>query len=163
MIQIGRFGTGVLNIENGALVRTSDDLLIANGAGSQGTVNIGGEMLGQPAELDVAVIVDVGAVGPGEINLAAGGRLTASRLNVRPNATVNMTGGELILNQLDTGGAGGGGAFNMTGGRLHVANVFGDLVHSGGVVAPGASPGTTDVTGNYDQSAGGASRSNWAD
>lgn len=51
---------------------------------------------------------------------------------------------------------GGTAAFNFTGGTLAVGTFIGNLVNNGGILAPGASPGTTVVQGNYTQGAAGA-------
>ena len=45
-----------------------------------------------------------------------------------------------------------GNTFNFTGGTLAVDNFNGNLVNNGGTLAPGSSPGTTHITGNYSQS-----------
>jgi T5SS/PEP-CTERM-associated repeat protein len=47
-----------------------------------------------------------------------------------------------------------GGTFAFTGGTLHVNTFHGNLNNSGGTLAPGTSPGTTIVNGDYRQSAG---------
>jgi autotransporter-associated beta strand protein len=47
-----------------------------------------------------------------------------------------------------------GGLFDFSGGRLSVANVVGDLVNDGGILAPGNSSGTTAITGDFSQSSG---------
>ena len=50
-----------------------------------------------------------------------------------------------------------GGAFDLLGGSLFgVQTVIGDLNNLGGNVAPGLSPGTLTVSGNYTQGPGGA-------
>jgi hypothetical protein len=64
---------------------------------------------------------------------------------------VNLTGGSLSAASIQHTD---GGVFSFTGGTLHVGTFTGNLVNSGGVLAPGASPGTTTVAGNYTQSSG---------
>jgi hypothetical protein len=65
--------------------------------------------------------------------------------------TLNLSGGELRTPLVLKGA---GGAFNFAGGTLHADVVNFDLVNNGGTLAPGTSPGTTAVNGNYTQTAG---------
>jgi T5SS/PEP-CTERM-associated repeat protein len=44
-----------------------------------------------------------------------------------------------------------GGSFNFLGGTLHVDQFIGDLVNQGGTLAPGHSPGSTTLHGDYTQ------------
>ena len=48
----------------------------------------------------------------------------------------------------------GGGQFQMTSGTLHVGIYNGNLTNTGGQLAPGHSPGSTTIIGNYTQRAG---------
>lgn len=70
------------------------------------------------------------------------------------NGTFNMQGGTLTAGTIDSVNA-GVSAFNFTGGTLAVGTFIGNLVNNGGTLAPGASPGTTLVNGNYTQIAAG--------
>jgi hypothetical protein len=62
-----------------------------------------------------------------------------------------MNGGVVTTGSFTRSGA---GVFNFTGGVLHATTFNGNLVNSGGTLAPGTSPGTTTVNGNYTQSSG---------
>ena len=48
------------------------------------------------------------------------------------------------------------GAFHFLGGTLTVGTFNGDLIQQGGTLAPGNTPGTTDVIGDYTIQAGGS-------
>ncbi len=111
-----------------------------------------------------------------------GGSLTTNTIDLQANANFNQTSGvnnvsdTLILDisrstgDSDSGSrytltdgtlnAGnievrGSSAFNFNGGRLAVDNFTGNLVNNGGTLAPGNSPGTTQVNGNYTQAVDG--------
>jgi hypothetical protein len=61
-----------------------------------------------------------------------------------------MGGGDILFT-----GTSSGTDFDFTGGILTNVDVFdADLIQNGGTLAPGASPGTMIITGNYDQWAG---------
>lgn len=64
----------------------------------------------------------------------------------------NLQGGTLNVNVLKKGA---NGQFNFTGGRLNADTVQFDLTNNGGTLAPGNSPGLTEITGNYVQTAAG--------
>jgi hypothetical protein len=69
--------------------------------------------------------------------------------------TYDLQGGTLTAGTIDTVNA-GSAAFSFTGGTLAVGTFIGDLANNGGILAPGASPGTTVVQGDYTQGATGA-------
>ncbi len=60
----------------------------------------------------------------------------------------NLQGGTLNVGVLCKGST---GQFNFTGGTLHASTVAFDLIHNGGVLAPGNSVGMTTIQGNYQQ------------
>lgn len=62
--------------------------------------------------------------------------------------TYNLSGGALESNRMVLNSD---GIFNFTGGSLAVNNFTGNLVNKGGTLAPGKSPGTTTVDGDYTQ------------
>lgn len=70
------------------------------------------------------------------------------------NGTYNLQGGKLQAGTIDTVNAGTAN-FNFTGGTLAVGTFIGNLANNGGTLAPGASPGTTLVQGDYTQGATG--------
>lgn len=71
------------------------------------------------------------------------------------DGTYNLQGGQLIAGVIDAV-TDGNATFNFTGGTLAVGTFIGNLVNNGGILAPGASPGTTVVQGDYSQGAAGA-------
>ena len=92
-----------------------------------------GELLGPAQDLSDEkhlVVNGAVAVNAGSSLIVSGGSLTAATLDLNP-----------------------GGTFVMTGGRLSVQTVHGDLDIQGGTLAPGDSPGTTTVNGDYTQGA----------
>jgi hypothetical protein len=72
-------------------------------------------------------------------------------------ARLTLSGGELFAPQLSLGPA---GDFHLTGGALHVDDVYFDLANQGGTIQPGSQPGEatgiTMIHGDYQQSADGA-------
>jgi hypothetical protein len=68
--------------------------------------------------------------------------------------TYDLQGGTLTADTIDTVNP-GSAAFSFTGGTLAVGTFIGDLANDGGILAPGASPGTTVVQGDYTQGATG--------
>lgn len=88
-----------------------------------------------------------------------GGSMTVNGTLALGNAasstgTYNLQGGTLTAGTIDTVNP-GTAAFNFTGGTLAVDTFIGNLVNNGGTLAPGASPGTTMVQGDYTQGATG--------
>ena len=68
-----------------------------------------------------------------------------------PSGQINLQGGSLVADEITLQS---GGQFNFTGGRLAVDNFLGNLVNDGGTLAPGGSPGITNVSGLFDQNSG---------
>ena len=66
-------------------------------------------------------------------------------------AVLNLSGGKLTTKALLKGP---GGSFNFTGGTLSADTVGFDLVNDGGTIAPGESPGVTQVLGDLTINAG---------
>ena len=66
-------------------------------------------------------------------------------------ATLNLSGGVLDTPLLSKGA---NGAFNFTGGTLHADTVDFSLVNNGGTLAPGHSPGTTEIMGDLTLNSG---------
>ncbi|MDQ5823060.1 MAG: S-layer homology domain-containing protein [Chloroflexota bacterium] len=96
----------------------------------------------------------------------AGTALFAAGINVTNSGTVESQTGRLEFasgytqttgtTRLNGGNIAAGGAFNIAGGNLlGVGTVFANVSNSG-VVAPGASPGSLTVSGNYTQMTAGA-------
>ena len=94
-----------------------------------GTLDITGDV-------DVELFDSSGVQGPRELRTTGGSLTIASGQTLFAAAPLRLLGGVL----------GGGGAVN------------GSVENTGGVVAPGSSPGTLTVTGDYTQGAGGTLR-----
>jgi T5SS/PEP-CTERM-associated repeat protein len=134
--QIGRDGTGVLNITNGGLVDGSLQTTAAIGRkiGGSGTVNVTGTGSEWRAGDQVFLGLDVGltsqvvngAGGTAVLNVASGGTVTAN--DIVNGATGTITGG--------------GGTINAN-------------IQNSGTIGPGNSPGLMEVIGNVDLLAGG--------
>jgi hypothetical protein len=143
---------GILNIQEGGLVQTSADVVMARYASSQAFTTVGGMAGGFPAELNVEDDIFVGgtattAGGEATITLDASGLLRADEMIVWGGGTVAMNGGEMFLDTLDL--ATGGGEFNLLGGVLHVDTIDGSFTNDGGTISPGGSPGATEILGDY--------------
>lgn len=123
-INVGLNGSGTLTLQNGGQV-TSTDEYVGRNSGSTGTVN-------QRGGTNTATNLTLGdsSGGTGTYNLS-GGTLKATNISLNP-----------------------GGNFNFDGGTLAVDHFTGNLTNSGGTLAPGDSPGTTLITGDYTQLTG---------
>ncbi len=133
--QVGRDGTGVLNITNGASVDGSTQGLAIVGRliGSTGTVNVTGagsswatSSLFIGTDVDFGTVTASGPGGNGTVNVADGGTLSAGTI-------VNGTTGSIT---------GGGGL------------IQGNILNSG-TIGPGNSPGLMSVIGDVDFLSGG--------
>ena len=176
---IGYFtgSTGTVTVDNGTWTNTrlfvglyggSGELTISNGGqvanaygsigyftGSTGTVTVdgAGSSWSNSGSLYVGGSAS-GAGGTGNLIVSNDGTVNiGDTLKVWGPGTVNLLGGTLAAGTIDHTA---GGAFNFTGGTLHVGTFQGNLTNAGGTLAPGSSPGTTVVTGDYTQQAGGA-------
>jgi len=150
---VGRNGSGELGIHNGGLVANSYGY-IGLETGSAGTVTVDGvdSTWTNSGSLYVGGNKS-SAGGTGSLTVSSDGTVdVGDMLKVWGPGTVNLLGGTLAADTIDHTQ---GGAFNFTGGRLHVDTFMGSLSNNGGTLAPGASPGTTVVTGDYTQQAGG--------
>jgi len=122
-------------------------LYIGHEANSNGACEIFG------GSLDVADLV-VGLNGEGELTVSSGGTVEVGDTLkvVWGGGTVNLqSGGSIVAGTFDNSGT---GAFNFTGGTLAVTTFLGDLVCAGGTIAPGASLGTTTVSGGLTMDSG---------
>ena len=107
---------------------------------------------GADAQWQVAQTLLLGVAGRGTIDLQHGGALrVGDALRIGREGTLTLRDGLLdaTLLALD------GGAFNFNGGRVQLTRVEGSLLNQGGTLAPGHSPGRTDITGDYTQGAAG--------
>lgn len=163
-LTVGSIGTGSVTLANGGVMSTSS-LIVAEQAGSVGTFNIGaatGEAAAAPGLLDVATLAfgdgtgtlafnhtasgyafDPVLSGAGTIqNIAGYTRLTADSTGF--TGTTDVTGGTLDMAGVL------GGMMNVSGsGRLVGNGTIGSLnLGEGGIVAPGNSIGTLNLTGD---------------
>lgn len=143
-------GEGTLNVTDNALV-TSTVGTIGALAGSDGTATIASGAAWMATDLYVGGVDGV-AGGEGDLFINPGGIVTVSnRLTLWLQGSVHLNGGTLRADIIDHTH---GGTFDFGAGTLHVDQFMGDLVNVGGVLAPGNTPGTTNVTGIYEQQTG---------
>lgn len=98
-IGVGQYGTGILNIENGATVRSADSILLGvmgdkvnRVAHGHGTVNLSGE-----SKLQADLYLIVGDGGNGTLNVNSGSKVNArdiwiSSTNHGAGSTINIDG-----------------------------------------------------------------------
>ncbi len=157
-------GTSILNIGGGNLIV----------GGGNGSVDVGNLVLGSISGANVNyTLLDTGLY---ENTNKIAGALTTSNLTLGKDGTGTFTqnGGTNTISGTVTlaanAGSSGtynlndgvlrattitvnsGGTFNFNGGTLSVDQFNGDLANLGGTLAPGNSPGVTNITGNYSQS-----------
>lgn len=143
-------GTGTLNVAGGGSV-TCTDGFVGRSTFAHGTATITGGAWTMTGRLSLGG--ENGAIGT--LNLQPAGIVSAAQgVVIFPDSVVNMQGGTLDASAISFEGA-QGNQFQWTSGTLHVGTFNGNLVNSGGLLAPGHSPGSTTVTGNYTQHAGG--------
>jgi len=172
-------GTGTLAIESGATVTTGNlTVAVGSGATTMGMLTIEGTNSSLTQNGASNLTVGHASSGSATIDIQDGGTFTTGTgtTTINPTGTVNVGlvgggGGAFNANgpmnidggtvNLASGALSAGtitlnsGNFNFTGGTLSVETFDGDLtVQGSGILAPGNSPGTTSVTGNYDQQAG---------
>lgn len=153
---VGNSGTGIFNQSGGMHTLSGSifdgSLVVGGNSGSNGTYNLSGT-----GNL-IANSGTIGQSGTGTFTQTSGTHTVTSTLAIAQNVgsygTYNLQGGLLKANTIDIVNA-GTAAFNFTGGTLAVGQFTGNLVNNGGTLAPGNSPGTTNITGNYTQSAAG--------
>jgi len=149
---IGRDGTGTLT-QSGGTNTVRSGLFIAASPGAAGTYNLtGGSIIGK-APIAVGGNSST-AGGTGTFSISNNGDVSAGTLKVWDAGTLNLSGGHLSATTLDI--ATPGAQFNFTGGTLAANTINGSVLNQGGTLAPGASPGTTHIVGNYTQASAGA-------
>ncbi len=138
-------------------------LAFSNNVALNGNLNINSGSFsagGGTGNLTVNNLTLGSAAGGNAGHTQTGGSVTVSNTMTLGNAasstgTYNLQGGTLTAGIIDTMNA-GTASFNFTGGTLAVGTFIGNLTNNGGILAPGASPGTTMVQGDYTQGAAGA-------
>ncbi len=164
-INIGHYGYGQLTLSQGGLLEAGGVVNIAVSASATGVLNIGADPsspAATPGNLTASSVVfgnGNGSInfnhtsadyvfapavsGMGSINQVEGTTILTGDSSGFTGAT-NITGGKLVVN-----GSLAGSAVNLAGGRLGGSGTVGGLsVGTGGVIAPGNSIGTMNVTGN---------------
>ncbi len=146
--------TATLAIESGATV-TATGIQMANFGGATTTAMVTIDGVGSSLTLTSTGSLDIGhaSLGSATVNVQNDGTLILEDgiATINATGTINLSGGTLDAATIEHTD---GGVFNFTGGTLHVETFDGDLTNQGGTLAPGTSPGTTDVTGSYDQQSG---------
>lgn len=166
-------GQGTITVEtnasltaNGTVEIRDQSSLVVDGPGSTITqtgaesVVVGSAFGGTTSTIDVinggtfstgTDTISVNATGA--INIGTG--MTGGTFNANGSMTidgaVNLIDGEMTAGVVTLSG---GGAFNFTGGVLHVDDFIGNLENQGGTLAPGKTPGITNVMGEYTVTAG---------
>lgn len=155
-LTVGSLGDGIMLVTEGGAV-TSVNGLIAASTDATGSVLVGDlvpdDTPNAAGAWDLSGSLYVGgpafgAGGPGDLTISTDGEVRVA------DDTVVWSTGELYLDGglLETGALDvSAGAFSFTAGTLTADTVTGDVVNEGGTVAPGASPGTTTISGDYTQ------------
>lgn len=138
-------GTSAFIWSAGTLNLTASDLTVGTGDLLSATLSLNANKnLSAPNETVAA---------DGTINHAGGANTVANTLTIAANAGnggfYNLNGGTLHAANITVNN---GGTFNFNGGTLAVGQFTGNLTNLGGTLAPGNSPGTTNIVGNYIQS-----------
>ncbi len=169
LIEIGRAGTGTLNITNGGYVETQGDMNVGALAGSSGTVIIEGRAGNVEAELYVEENLTVGGMfdddgGFGYVLVRDGGKLTVvDDIDVEDDGDIDVeNGGDLDPKRLTING----GSFTAAPGARVVISDSGATTDTGFFVGLGNGNGTVIVknggelkTANATVGGGGASGS----
>jgi len=155
----GFSGTGTVT-QWGGYVSVAMNLRVAPSPSGNGHYTLDGDGF---VEAGLSTVGGTGGFpgGTGRIDIFSGIMSIAGRLKIwnTANTIVNLSGGTLITNELDT--TGNASRFNWTGGALHVVTSTGSLTNQGGILAPGPTffppaYGTTTIAGGYTQQAAGA-------
>ncbi|MBA4106856.1 MAG: hypothetical protein C0485_13980 [Pirellula sp.] len=93
----------------------------------------------------------IGGIGPGTVNVQPGGTVVAGETIIATQGRLRLQGGTLDVADLNFQG----GQLDWTAGTLHVDTYHGDLGFAVGTLAPGHSPGSTNITGTYAQQSAG--------
>jgi fibronectin-binding autotransporter adhesin len=161
---------GHLNIYNGSTLIHGGDADLGHSAGQYGWATVAGS----GSSWTNAGTLYVGTAGSGILTIQNAGEVTAIGVSLGQDEAGPDTGvvvvddgrlvvaGSLVIHQTGRVDFASGtieastiddphGKFNWTGGTLHVGTFQGSLGNSGGTLAPGTSPGLTEVTGDYTQ------------
>jgi fibronectin-binding autotransporter adhesin len=172
-LTVGDFGNGTLNITNRGFVSVSGDAEIGKnmGLGTKGIVTVNGN----GTLLDVSRDLDIALKGTGTLQITGGGRVedengiiaggAGSQGNVVVESGTWTNSGSLLVGLLGTGlldvratgsvAAGPDDAIIGPLGKVMGTGLINGNVVNNGTVAPGNSPGTLHIDGNYTQGATG--------
>ncbi len=101
--------------------------------------------------IEITTDLQVGVGGSGAVN-QSGGTVTVLNGGVAlTNGNYNLSGGSLVAPQVTQSAT---GALVLTGGRLSVGVIAGDVTNTGSTIAPGAGPGLTTINGNLTLNGG---------
>jgi len=144
---VGVRGSGTLSVSGGGQLDVAGHLFVGDDLNSNGSVNVNRAF----ASVDITDSLvgggrDISQSGQGSLTISDGAVNVGSSLKIWSTGTVNLSGGTLRAQSIDHTQ---GGTFNFTGGELHVEMFDGDLTQNGGILAAGASVGTTTITGDY--------------
>jgi T5SS/PEP-CTERM-associated repeat protein len=151
-LTVGSLSEGIMVVTEGGHV-TSVNSFVASSTDAIGSVFVGLPSVdGAEAQWNMTGSLYVGGPsfagqGDGLVTLDDGGAINADiSAVVWDTGVLEMFGGTLNTGTLDIDGT-----FDFLGGTLIAEVVDGDLTNQGGTVAPGASPGTTTINGDYTQ------------
>ncbi len=142
---------GTLQLQGGTLTTTQsrlDNALTGNFSFTTGTIRF------QDADFDLASSSRLNAVLGSTTKTFSNGRSlhVDNVLNISASQTLNLAAGSsLTAGTIDHTL---GGTFNFYDGTLSFGTFQGDLAQLGGIVAPGNSPGSMQITGDYDITSG---------
>jgi T5SS/PEP-CTERM-associated repeat protein len=137
---VGGASTGDMTISNGGGVAVGEVFLgdSQTGVGTL-TVSGAGSLLTSSDE------VNVGYAGLGTLSVQAGGAVSAANgVTVRDGSVLELAHGSLTTTDVD-----------LSGGTLSGTGTIAANLNNAGTLAPGQSPGTITLTGNYTQAAPG--------
>jgi len=154
-LNIGWYGSGMLNVESGGLVESADGIVARyaesvgqatiTGAGSRwsvgGSLSVGGTM--------------TAAGGTGTVNVQSSGAMyVGDTLLLWPDGRVNVVGGRVAVGAGLTAPQADTMALHADGTLAGTGTVQADVVADGGQVTPGSSIGRLTIDGDFTQAVG---------
>ena len=142
---IGSSGIGIFN-QSGGINNITDYMMIGGGSDGEGTYNLSNTSVLTTNKLWI------GSSGKGIFNQSGGTNTVSNTITLarHPGSSgrYTLSGGVLDARNIVVNA---GGSFNFDGGILSVDSFTGDLTNKGGTLAPGNSPGITNIFGDYSQ------------
>ena len=143
-LYVGYFHVGNLEVTNGGSV-FSNDGRVGYGAGyvGRGTVLVDGvgSQWTSTGNLEVHRLSSLTISNQGKVTVGG-------TLDILSGSFVDLDGGTLSVGTLNL--SEDGNDFDFSDGTLNADTIIGDLVQTAGVLAPGDSPGVTEIQGNYE-------------